>query len=274
MPNRYKICFEFLGLEFFGSQKQPDKRTVQGEIEKALCTLIKDKINIIISGRTDAKVSAKYQVAHFDVKNKIDDTDKFLYSLNCILPNDVKVFELKNVNPTFHAQKSAKYKHYRYLILNDHVASVFDKLYLFYPYHKLDTERINSSLSYLVGHHEFSAFKSNSDNPYDDCTIYYAKAQKVRKLERDFILIDIIGDRFLYNMVRSIVGELLLIERKKLNPDKMDEVLKSKDRTKAANVIDAHALTLEYVGYDDVAEYIKKQQKEGNLKWKHLVQNH
>ena len=263
---RYIICFEFLGLNFFGSQKQPDKRTVQGEIEKALCTLIKDKVNIIPSGRCDAKVSAKYQVAHFTVDKEIENMEKFLYHLNCILPDDVKVFELRKVNPTFHAQKSAKYKHYRYKILNDHVASVFDNLYLFYPYHKLDTERMDESLSYLIGHHDFSSFKSNSDNPYDDCIIYYAGAKKEKRLGRDFILIDIIGNRFLYNMVRSIVGELLLIERKKLPTETMNEVLKAKDRKKAANVIDACALSLEYVGYDDVEEYIKQQQKEGNLK--------
>ena len=76
---RYIICFEFLGTNFFGSQKQPDKRTVQGEIEKALCTLTKDKINIIPAGRTDAKVSAEYQVAHFDIKEKIKDPNNFLY---------------------------------------------------------------------------------------------------------------------------------------------------------------------------------------------------
>ena len=87
MPNqtRYIICFEFDGKEFFGSQIQPDRRTVQGELEKALCTLIKDNISIIISGRTDAGVSAKYQVAHFIIKDKILDKEKFLYSLNLVI---------------------------------------------------------------------------------------------------------------------------------------------------------------------------------------------
>ena len=263
----YIICFEFLGFDFFGSQKQPDKRTVQGEIEKALSTLIKDKISIIMSGRTDAKVSAKFQTAHFVLNREIKDTDGFLYHLNCILPADVKVFELRKANPNFHAQKSAKYKHYKYTILNDHVASVFDNLqYLFYPYHELDIERMNKSLSYLIGHHDFSAFKSHSDNPYDDCIIYYAKAMKVKKLNRNFISVDIIGNRFLYNMVRTIIGELLLIERKQLPLDTMEIVLKSKDRSKAASVAEPKALCLEYVGYDDVKEYINQQQKEGNLK--------
>ncbi len=254
---RYVISFEFRGDDFFGSQKQPDKRTVQGEIEKALRTLTKDKINIFISGRTDAKVSARYQTAHFDAK-RIENIQKFQYSLNCILPDDVKILELKETNPNFHAQKSALYKHYRYTILNDHVASVFSDKYLFYPYGEINIERLNKALSYIIGHHDFSAFKSASDNPYNDCKIYYAKAKKVNKERHDFIFIDIIGNRFLYNMVRTIVGELLYIERNNLKPEIMKEVLDSKDRSTAASVIEAKALCLEYVGYDDVKSYIKQ----------------
>ena len=263
---RYIICFEFLGENFFGSQKQPDKRTVQEEIEKALCTLIKDKIKIIPSGRTDAKVSAEYQVAHFDINEEIENPSNFLYKLNCILPDDVKVFELKKTTEKFHAQKDAKYKHYRYIIQNNRVASVFcNNCNLFYPYKELNVERINQSLSYLIGHHDFSAFKSNSDNPYNDCKIYFAKAQEQIRGRQKFIFIDIIGNRFLYNMVRTIVGQLLLIERNELKPVVMQEVLKSKDRTKAANVVEAEGLVLKYVGYDNVENYIQKinSQKEG-----------
>ena len=263
---RYIICFEFLGTDFFGSQKQPDKRTVQGEIEKALCTLIKDKINIIPSGRTDAKVSAEFQVAHFDVSEKIENPNNFLYKLNCILPDDVKVFELKETTAKFHAQKDAKYKHYRYIIQNNRVASVFcNNCNLFYPYIDLNVDRLNKALSYLIGHHDFSAFKSVSDNPYNDCIIYYAKAKEKTIKRQKFIFIDIIGNRFLYNMIRTIVGQLLLIERNNLNPSVMDEVLKSKDRAKAANVVDACGLVLKYVGYDNVENYIQKinSQKEG-----------
>ena len=255
---RYIICFEFLGNNFKRSKKQPDKRTVQGEIEKALCTLTKNKVNIFLSGRTDAKVSAKYQIAHFDTE-RIENPKKFLYSLNCILPNDVKILELKEVNPTFHAQKSAQYKHYRYTILNDHVASVFYDNYLFYPYNEINIEKTNTALSYLIGHHDFSAFKSTSDNPYNDCKIYYAKATKVKKERHNFIFIDIVGNRFLYNMVRTITGEILYIDRNNLDPKVMYEILISKDRSKAANVIDAKGLCLEYVGYDDVESYIKNQ---------------
>ena len=255
---RYIIGFEFFGKDFFGSQKQPDKRTVQNELEKALCTLTKNKISLIFSGRTDAKVRAKFQCAHFELDYKINDISKFRYNLNCILPKDVKVLEIKEVNPEFHAQKSAKYKHYRYTILNDHVASVFYDNYLFYPYIKLDIDRINQSLSYLVGYHDFSSFKSHSTNPYDDCTIFYAKAFKQNISRRDFIFIDVIGNRFLYNMIRTIVGEVLYIERNSLDTILMKEVLEAKNRAKAANVVDACGLCLEYVGYDDVESYIEK----------------
>ncbi len=263
LKTRYIIVFEFLGTAFFGSQKQPDRRTVQGEIEKALCTLTKDKTCIFLSGRTDAKVSSKYQVAHFDAA-KISNLDDFCYKLNCILPNDIKIFELYEAKPGFHAQKDAKYKHYRYTIENSHVASVFSSCCLFYPYFTLNIERINCSLSYLTGYHDFSAFKSKSDNPYNDCIIYYAKAKKVINNRSCFVLIDIIGNRFLYNMVRTIVGTLLYQERNKLDCEHIKFVLESKDRTKAANAIDPQGLCLEYVGYDNVENYIEKLIKEGN----------
>ncbi len=260
MPNqkRYIICFEFFGLSFFGSQKQKDKRTVQGEIEKALCTLTKDKISIFLSGRTDAKVSARFQCAHFDSSFRIDNFNKFLYSLNAILPPDIRIFEIKEVSKNFHAQKSAQYKHYRYSILNDSVASVFSDCYLFYPYHKLNVERINKSLSYLLGYHDFSAFKSKSTNPYNDCRIYLARALEKKVNRSNFIFIDIIGNRFLYNMVRTIIGQILLIERNNLCCSTMKKVLDSKNRAQAADVQEAKALCLQYVGYDDVNLYIQK----------------
>ena len=129
---------------------------------------------------------------------------------------------------------------------------------LFYPYAKLDIERLNLALSYLIGYHDFSAFKSNSDNPYNDCTIYFARASKEKIKRQNFIFIDVIGNRFLYNMIRTIVGQLLLIERNKLNPLLMDEVLKSKNRSRAASVASPDGLCLMYVGYDNVDNYIKK----------------
>ena len=263
---RYLLCFEFKGADFFGSQKQPDKRTVQGELENALRTLTKDNsISIIMSGRTDAKVNAKFQCAHFDTDNQLtlNDYDGFLYHINCILPHDLKILSIKEVDPKFHAQKDAKYKHYRYTILNSPVASAFSDLYLFYPYFKLDIDKINQILSYFEGHHDFSAFKSNSDNPYDDCTIYYAKAKREVIENHEYIFIDIIGNRFLYNMIRIIVGDILNILRNNANPEIIKDWLENKSRTTGPNKVFGEGLSLEYVGYDNVENYIKKLIKEG-----------
>ncbi len=264
---RYKIFFEFKGNDFFGSQKQPDKRTVQGELEKALRTLTKDNsLSIIVSGRTDAKVHAKFQCAHFD-SDKIQLTPEnygsFLYHINCILPTDLKVFDVQKTDLGFHAQKDAKYKHYRYTILNSPVASAFSDCYLFYPYIRLDIDKINKMLSYIIGHHDFSAFKSNSDNPYFDCTIFYAKAKREIIEMREYIFIDIIGNRFLYNMIRIIVGDILNILRNNANPELIRNWLDSKKRTASPNKVLASGLCLEYVGYDNVENYIKLLTKEG-----------
>ena len=260
---RYKIAFEYLGENFFGTQKQPDKRTVQGELEKAISTLTKSDISIIMSGRCDVKVNAKYHTAHFDASNSLNNT-QFKYHLNCILPDDLKVIEITEVQPNFHAQKDAKYKHYRYTILNDPVASVFYKSYLFWPYMGLDIDKINQMLSYLVGHHDFSAFKSKSDNPYNDCTIYYAHATKQIIERHNFIFIDIIGNRFLYNMIRIIVGDILSILRNNTDVSLIKSLLEGKPRQQSINNVIGQGLCLEYVGYDNVENYIKTLQGKVN----------
>ncbi|MBE7705941.1 MAG: tRNA pseudouridine(38-40) synthase TruA [Cyanobacteria bacterium SIG30] len=243
MP-RYKLTLQYLGQAFKGSQKQKDARTVQDELEKAISTLTQQKISTIFSGRTDAGVNALGQVVHFDYEGEIK-----LYNLNCILPKEIKVTKLTKTNKKFHAQMSAKSRHYQYKIRNSEVENVFDTDTLYYR-HKLDLKRINESLSYIVGEHDFSAFKSSSDNPAKICKIYKAKATK----SKDVIKIDIIGNRFLYNMVRTIIGTLLMIEKDNLPPAKMKEILKSKEREMAGPVISPIGLTLMKVEYTNKYE--------------------
>ncbi len=238
MP-RYKITIQYLGQNFKGSQKQLNARTVQDELEKALSTLTQQKISTIFSGRTDSGVNAKGQVVHFDYNGEIA-----IYNLNCVLPKDIRVIKLTTVNKKFHAQMSARVRHYQYKIRNSNVEDVFDTCTLHYR-HKLNLERINESLSYLIGEHDFSAFKSSSDNPAKICTIYKAHAVKIG----DVIKIDIVGNRFLYNMVRTIVGTLLMIEKDNLPPAKMKEILKSKDRAQAGATVNPIGLTLMKVEY-------------------------
>ena len=251
---RYALHFLYLGKNYRGSQKQPEGNTIQDEIEKALCTLIKTKISTIFSGRTDTGVSAYHQVLHFDTDYKINKC-KFINSMNGILPEDIRIFDIEEKDKTFHAQKSAKFRHYRYLIRNDLIKSPFDTNVFFCRY-KLNENRMNEALKYLQGEHDFSAFKSQSENPAKVCNIYYTNAK--RSEDEKYIIIDIVGDRFLYNMVRTIVGTLLLIEKDNLEPLSMLSILKSKNRSNAGATADAIGLTLVNVGYKDCSDYLKQ----------------
>lgn len=243
MP-KYSIIVEYIGTNYSGSQVQPDKATIQSELHKALCTLDKSIKKIIFSGRTDAGVHSKGQVVHFETKEPIV-ASRFLNSLNGILPDDISVKSLKEVDDTFHAQLSAKYRVYQYRIVNRQIRSVWDGHSLLVR-EPLDVKRMNDSLGYLIGEHDFTSFKSSkTDNPAKNCVVYKAECTK----DGDIITFEIAANRFLYNMVRTIVGTLLMIEHNKFEPEFMKEVLEAKDRTKAGPTISPDGLTLIEVGY-------------------------
>ncbi|MCD7878819.1 MAG: tRNA pseudouridine(38-40) synthase TruA [Candidatus Gastranaerophilales bacterium] len=253
--NRYLLVMEYIGTSYQGSQKQPQKMlksnipvvTIQGEVEKAISTLTKTKTKTIFSGRTDAGVHAKGQTAHFDTELELNPC-KFVNSMNGILPGTISIRELIKVEKTFHAQKSAKARYYRYTIVNRNQRSAWDENCLLVKY-PLDIDRMNESLSYIRGVHDFSAFKKvKTENPAKICNMYKAKAYR----DGEFIYIDFIADRFLYNMIRSIVGTLLKIERNSLAPNTLKEILESRDKTKAGSTISPEGLTLIKVIYNDI----------------------
>ncbi|MBQ2644153.1 tRNA pseudouridine(38-40) synthase TruA [bacterium] len=248
MP-RYVLKLEYKGTNFSGSQKQLSNiRTVQGELEKAFSTLTKQNIRTIFSGRTDAGVHAKGQIVHFDVNScNIDFTDnKIVYSLNGLLPVDMSIAWIKLSNMDFHAQKSAVGRFYRYKIISRKQRSAFDEDCLFIR-ENVDVEYINKALSFLIGEHDFSSFKKvKTSNPAKICKIYLAKCHK----NNDEILIDIVANRFLYGMVRTIVGTILYLERKSLSPESLKDILKCRNRAKAGPTASPQGLTLMKVIYD------------------------
>jgi len=253
--NRYLVVLEYIGTNYQGSQKQPEEmlnrgepvKTIQGELEKAISTLTKTKTKTIFSGRTDAGVHAKGQTAHFDTELELNPS-KFVNSLNGILPKDISVKELRKVPKTFHAQKSAKFRHYKYVIANRKQRSAWDEHCLLVRF-PLDVERINKALNYLKGEHDFTSFKKvRTNNPAKICNMIECSAEK----NGDYVEIDFIADRFLYNMIRAIVGTLLLIEGKNLSSEMMKEILESRDKTKAGSTISPDGLTLIEVIYNDI----------------------
>ena len=253
---RYALQVQYIGKNYAGSQIQFENGmeistpTIQGELEKALCTLIFGKrytsnrnlnrpIKTVFSGRTDRGVNSVGQVVHFDVDEEIV-ASNLIYHVNEILPNDISVSDLKVVSNDFHAQKSAIRRCYRFEFVNRRFKQAFDGdlIRVKFP---IDIDRMNKSLSYLIGEHDFSSFKSSGTlNPSKVCILYRAEVER----QGDKVVFNIEGNRFLYNMVRTIVGTLLEIEGHNLAPEHMKDVLDAKDRRKAGQTVSPYGLTL------------------------------
>ncbi len=259
---RYAIRVQYIGKNYAGSQIQFENGnqislpTIQGELEKAICTMIGVKsqmnkadssargIKTIFSGRTDRGVNSLGQVVHFDYDKNIVASD-FIYHVNEILPDDISISDLKVVPDDFHAQKSAIRRWYRFEFINRRYKQAFDGDLMRVKF-DVDIDRMNESLKYLLGEHDFSSFKSSGTlNPSKDCILYRADIKR----DGDKVILDIEGNRFLYNMVRTIVGTLLEIEGHNLTPEHMKYVLEAKDRSKAGQTVSPYGLTLMRVEY-------------------------
>ena len=253
---RYALDVQYRGKNYDGSQIQFEAgkevgNTIQGELEKVLCTLIESKAQInnrpiktIFSGRTHKGENALGQVVHFDTHKEIV-ASKFIYQMNEILPDDISVSNLRIVPDSFHAQKSAKARYYRYELINRRYKQAFDGDILRVKY-ELDIERMQTALNFLLGEHDFSSFKSSGTlNPSKVCFISRADVEK----QGDRVFIHIEGNRFLYNMVRTIVGTLLEIEGHNLPVEHMKNVLEAGDRRKAGQTVSPYGLTLVKVKY-------------------------
>ena len=253
---RYALDIQYRGKYYDGSQIQFEAgkeigTTIQGCLESALRTLIiggnsenNRPIKTIFSGRTDKGVNSLGQVVHFDTDKTIV-ASKFIYQMNEILPDDISVNNLRIVPESFHAQKSAKSRYYRYELINRKFKQAFDGDLLRVKY-DLDVERMQSALNFLLGEHDFSSFKSSGTlNPGKVCFISRAEVEK----QGDRVFIHIEGNRFLYNMVRTIGRTLLGIEGHKLPVEHMKVVLEARDRRKAGQTVSPYGLTLMRVDY-------------------------
>ena len=254
---RYTLQAHYIGKNYAGSQIQFENGveintpTIQGELEKAISTLIfgdtennNRQLKTVFSGRTDRGVNSQGQIVHFDTDKPIV-ASKFVYQLNEILPKDISVSDLKQVDHRFHAQKSAKRRYYRYVFINRKCKNAFDGDLMRIKF-DINIERMQNALDYLLGEHDFSSFKSSGTlNPSKVCFISRADVEK----QGDRVFIHIEGNRFLYNMVRTIVGTLLEIEGHKLPVEHMKNVLEACDRRKAGQTVSPYGLTLVKVKY-------------------------
>lgn len=242
---RYFIEIAYNGSAYHGWQKQPEQITVQGVLEAALATALQQKIDTTGAGRTDTGVHALQFFAHFDVEKKIVDIENLIYKLNTILPADVAVRSIFKVAKKKHARFDALAREYTYYV--NIKKDPFKQNSAYYVKKKLDIDLMNKAAEVLLKYTDFQTFsKVKTDVKTYNCKLEYA----VWKKEGDVLVFRIRADRFLRNMVRSIVGTLLDVGTGKTELKKMEKIIESKKRSKAGKSVPAHALFLTKVEYD------------------------
>ena len=241
---RIVLELQYNGKDFFGWQVQPGKRTIQGEIERAVEEVTGKHSTVTASGRTDSGVHALCQIAHFDTESSVP-PERYSYALNIHLPPDVKVIKSYKAEEGFHARYSAKRKTYRYTF---YVADTLLPLYEPYAEHIFfaDEKRMEEGARYIVGEHDFTCFlAANSDVTDAVRTVYSCDVKKEGRL----ITITITGNGFLYNMVRIIAGTLLAVGQKRLEPEDVKKIIEEKKRNPLGKTMAGKGLMLVKVEY-------------------------
>ncbi|RPG99052.1 MAG: tRNA pseudouridine(38-40) synthase TruA [Candidatus Pelagibacter sp. TMED106] len=245
--HRYQILVEYSGTNFVGWQIQIKGKSIQKIIQIKLSKLLKQKISIIGSGRTDSGVHAIEQSAHFDCKKKIKDLDKFLKSINFFLnKSDISILSIKKKKLNFHARFSAKLRVYKYIIFNRFSRPSIEKNRGWHIIRKLDVNLIKKGSKKLLGTKDFSTFRASSCNAKSP--IKTIKSIKI-KVVKNRIEIQFKSQSFLQQQVRSMVGCLKYLGEKKWNLKKFETTVKSKNRAMCAPPAPAHGLYLEKVIY-------------------------
>ena len=245
--HRYQVLIEYVGTNFIGWQIQPKGKSIQKLIQIKTSNLLKQKINLIGSGRTDSGVHANGQSAHFDCKKKIENLDNFLKSLNYFLNNQlISIIKIKKRNLNFHARFSAKQRVYRYVILNRVIKPSIEKDRVWHIRKKLDLKLMKRGAKKLLGVHDFSTFRSSNcsaKSPIKTITSIKIKVIKNR--------IEIIfkSKSFLQQQIRSMVGCLKYLGETKWDLKKFEKIFKSKKRILCAPPAPACGLFLEKVIY-------------------------
>ncbi len=241
---RYFIECSYRGTQYCGWQIQNNAQTIQEEIEKALSTILKIKIDITGSSRTDTGVHAVQQMAHFEVETAIVDTDNLVYRVNKILPFDIAVNQIFKVADDYHCRFKATSRKYEYRISRK--KNPFLKG-LYYDFNqKLNLEVMNEACQILFRHIDFECFsKINTQVFTFNCTIMEARWEE----KDDLLIFHIKANRFLRGMVRAIVGTLLEVGSGRLSITDFEQIVLSKNRKKAGRAVPAEGLFLMEVNY-------------------------
>jgi len=244
---RYQVLIEYIGTNFIGWQIQSKGKSIQKLIQTKLSKVLKERISLVGSGRTDAGVHAIAQSAHFECEKKIQNLSKFIKSVNHFVNNEgVSILNIKRKNLNFHARFSAKLRIYKYIILNRTSRPSLEKERGWHIIKELDVKLMKKGAKKLLGTKDFSTFRSSSCNAKSP--IRTMKSIKI-KSNKGKIVIQFKSQSFLQQQVRSMVGSLKYLAEKKWDLKKFNIIFKSKKRTLCAPPAPAEGLFLEKVIY-------------------------
>lgn len=242
---RIALGIEYSGQNYYGWQRQQGMPTVQGQLEKSLSQIADHPVELTCAGRTDAGVHATGQVVHFDTQVTRAEP-AWTLGVNSNLAKDIAVRWAQPVEETFDARFSATARRYRYIIYNSPTRPAILAPGVTHIYHQLDVHRMQAATPFLLGEHDFSAFRAahcQSNTPYRDL-------QHIEVTQRGcYIMVEVMANAFLYHMVRNIVGSLIIIGQGEQEPQWMQELLLTKDRTLAAATAKPNGLYLVDVTY-------------------------
>lgn len=244
--HRYFIYFSYDGAAYHGWQIQPNAITVQQVMEEALAKLMRVPIPLVGAGRTDAGVNASCMVAHADFPIELD-VQQLIYKLNKILPHDIAVSNIRRVKDDAHARFDAVSRRYNYRVIT--TKSPFARRYACRVMPGVDFDLMNRAAEILYEYTDFTSFsKLHTDVKTNNCKVMFAEWRQVGDFEWVF---EIEADRFLRNMVRAIVGTLLLVGRGKMTLEEFRAVIENKARGEAGDSAMGEALFLVGVEYPE-----------------------
>ncbi|MDT8378892.1 MAG: tRNA pseudouridine(38-40) synthase TruA [Desulfotignum sp.] len=247
MIQTFKLTIEYDGTGFAGWQRQAEDLTIQGELEKVLSRILNQPVTLAGSGRTDAGVHARGQVASFRAETTMDPSS-LQKGVNSLMKHPIVLKDCTRVADDFHARYSAVSKEYHYFILNRESPCAISRDYVWHIHRPLDIQVMNQCCQRICGTHDFRSFE-NAGSPRRS-TVRTVFMARMSRLDRGRLLFSICADGFLKNMVRNVMGTLVDAGQGKLTPQLFEEILSARNRSLAGATAPARGLFLNQVNYD------------------------
>jgi tRNA pseudouridine38-40 synthase len=243
-----KLVLEYDGTAYSGWQMQPNAPTVQEVLQHVVETVMNHSATVNGSSRTDAGVHARFQVASFKTPSRRPISD-IMKGLNAMLPDDIRICQMDEVQPNFHPRAHAIAKTYRYSMFTGRKLPVFERLYCTQIRGRINLARMEKAAEYFIGTHDFSSFRAAHCSART--TVREITESRFNKLQNDHLEYIISGNRFLHNMVRIIVGTLIWIGKGKMTMEELPALFERKDRRFAGPTAPAKGLFLENIRFKE-----------------------